>query len=535
MRIFILFIVLTLFFSQSALAEKLCPADQRIIEVESYSKGVHILSENCENIGTFSLGGLYNDKFEKLTFSYPFPWRGTFISLKVGNKIYSNSNNPENGIFLDQYVEKLPHVRGESIVMSWLLPENILVEQVLEAVDTGTKITIRATNQNNEEFTFGVRMHLDTMLGENDGAPIYIPGDDLKSFESEYFGVDLNFRYWKAYNKADDPFIIATGFLEGENLTYPDGIVVANWKKSMRSDWDYKINSSDSILGDSALILYFGSNPVGPGESLSYSTAYVNGEPVLPVSKGDFGITEILTDRVSAKYCSGDNVSVTVDLLSRKTPHEGGLILEVVNKEGQIIYEKSKATGKVNPDSITSVDYVFTIPPDLSKDSLEVKAVLYVLGDQAVDEKTITVLVDNSLCETDSQLVFEFDYMILVYLIIFLVLIILLVFIARTAHTSYINRGDIEVSKIADGELIQVIIKNDTRREIKDCLLLDSISEGVEVNISTAGVHRKGDQLTWNIGKLIPGESVVLEYKLKKPGLISPALFKWDAGEKESQ
>ncbi len=516
-------------------AAEICPPDQRIIEIESRSRGVHILVENCENIGTFSLGGLYGGGFEKLTFSYPIPWRGTFISLKVGDKVYSNSMNPETidvgeGNFLDSFVTELPHVDGEEISMKWLLPENVAVEQILEAIDGGTKITIKATNLGDEVEYLGARIHLDTMLGENDGAPIYIPGDGLKSYESEYYGSKLNCRYWKAYNKADNPSIIATGILEGEGLTYPDGVVIANWKSSMRSAWDYEIDPFVSILGDSALILYYSSQPVEPGETLTFTSTYVNGEPVLPVSKGNFGIAEIVTDRVNARYCPQDNISVKVDILSRKTEHEGRITFKVMDSSGKILYEEDTDSFIVGPDSVESVEFRFKVSDQVSRETLKVVSALYA-GESKIDEKNSELVVDREFCDVAPPGE-GIDWM---SLFLTLIVFLLLMAVIYSVYSYLINRGEVEVTKDVDGELIKVNVSNNTRRELRDCVLKDRIIDGAEVNVKTAGVHRRGNELTWNIGKISPGEDVVLEYKMKKAGLLPPAVFKWDSGEKETE
>ena len=40
-------------------------------ELKNSPEDIHLVVENCTNVGTFSLGGLYQDNWEKLTFLYP--------------------------------------------------------------------------------------------------------------------------------------------------------------------------------------------------------------------------------------------------------------------------------------------------------------------------------------------------------------------------------------------------------------------------------------------------------------------------------
>jgi len=508
----------------------------KAIEVKNYSKGVHILVENCENIGTFSIGGLYNSKFKKLTFSYPFPWRGTFITLMVGNKTYSNSINPDviskdGGNFLDLYTTESPRVDDEKISTKWYLPENIIVEQILEAIDNGTKIIIKATNLNDEEITFGVRIHLDTMLGENDGAPIYIPGDGLKSYESEYHDSKLNFRYWKAYNKVDNPSVIATGILEGDDITYPDRLIVSNWKRSMRSDWYYNINPSVSILGDSAVILYYEPKIIKPKETIYISTAYINGEPILPVYKGNFGIAEIITDRIGRKYCPGDKISIKVDVLSRKRSHKGLLELKIINENDDILYMKTRNTSIVNPDSINSIEFQFNTSSDMFKksvESLQIIAILY-HNNTKIDEKTTKIIIDKTLCTKPSRGI-KIDIFLLIFLFISLIIIC---YICYILYSRFIAMGDVEVTKTIDNDVVRIIVKNKTKRKLRDCVIEDKIEEHSELNIMTAGVIRKGEKLIWNIGVLNPNEHVILEYKIKRGRVLPYTIFRWDGGEKK--
>ncbi|MEA1925008.1 MAG: hypothetical protein U9M95_03975 [Candidatus Altiarchaeota archaeon] len=532
----ILIMVLALILASNTIhAADICPLNERIIEIKDNESGVGMVVENCENIGTFSLGGLYGGEFKKLTFYYPIPWKGTFITLNVDGVLYSNSINPgeislEKENFLDTYVTKLPHRQGDAIRMSWRLPGDVEVEQVLEVAEDGTRISLRATNEGDDRVSFGARLHLDTMLGGNDGAPIYIPGDGLKSYEREYQESELNYRYWKAYNKADNPSVIATGVLKGVNLTYPDRLIVANWKQSMRSSWDYIVKPSTSILGDSALILYYNPTYIEPGETLTHSTSYINGEPILPASKGDFGIAEIVTDKVDGRYCPGECVYIKTDVLSRGTSNEGSLKLRVKNKAGDVLYEKTKETGVVEADSVNSIEYSFKTPKDVSKENLKVTAALY-QNRQEIDNRTTYVLVDGKAC-TKPSIEIKVDWLMP---FVMLVLILILAVTARTSYNYMIERGEIKVTKTAENEEVNVIVENNTRNKLKDCVIEDFIPDGAEVNITTAGVHRRGDKLMWDIGEIPPKEHAILEYRIKKQGILPNAVFRWDLGEMESE
>jgi len=256
----------------------------------------------------------------------------------------------------------------------------------------------------------------------------------------------------------------------------------------------------------------------------------VNGEPVLPISKGDFGIAEIITDKLDAKYCPGENISIKVDVLSRKSAHEGQVELKVVDDSGKFLYLQSKNTAIVNPDSIKSIEFNFKAPYDMSEKSLQLSSILY-SEDEKIDEKSMELVIDESLCPL-TPIGGGIDWMLLFLIGIALLFIIALIYFS---YNYLINRGEVEINKTVDGELIKVTVENNTRRDLRECVLRDAIIDGAEVNVITAGVLRKGEELVWNIGKIPTGGDVVLEYKMKKAGLLPRAVFTWHSGKKETE
>jgi len=275
------------------------------VEIKDPIKGIDVIVENCSNIGTLSIGGIYDGQWERLTYNYPMPWRGTFISVKVGDNIYSNSAQPKSKLSLDGYVVRHPWVEENAITTRWGLPENLMLEQRIEILENIAKIRIKVTNNNPNSLSTGVRLHLDTMLGHNDGAPIYIYGDGLQSYEKEYSESDMGFKYWEAYEREENPNIVSTGAIRDEDLTYtaPSNLILANWKTSMRSAWDYDADNSIPITRDSAVILYYLEEELLPGESKEVVFGYGRGANgtdsvvVIPTTVIPVSTTTIMVDR----------------------------------------------------------------------------------------------------------------------------------------------------------------------------------------------------------------------------------------------
>lgn len=489
-----------------------------ILDLKDETKGIHAVVETCKNIGTFSIGGLYNENWEKLTYFYPSPWEGTFLTITVNDNIYSNSANPDKKILMDPYVAG-SSVAGNKISTKWMLPEKIFVEQILEITKDGVLIHVKTTNENANTADVGLRLHIDTMLGDNDGAPIYVPGDGLKTTEKEYSGSALNFKYWKAYNRQDDPTIIATGIL-GEKLTYPDKIIIANWKKSMHSSWTYEINPEVMITGDSAVILYYNEKPLTENSIREVTTIYGIGEPILPTLI-PFGIADILAGRMAGSYCPNEVLELGIDIANNGRNPDSGLVkIKIEDKNKVVVYSGSKETGTVNPDSVQSIKFDWIIPENISG-SLVVTAQLF--KENPIDEKSLLLNVDPSQCIPEKK---EINLLFLAILAV-LILLILLILI-------YLQIGGVEIRKIREGDTVRVTVINKGRKEINNCIIEDRILGNEEIHVRTIGVQRIGDKLTMNAGRLKPGESATLEYTVKGINVLPRAKVRWDGGWKIS-
>jgi len=493
------------------------------VELKDESKGMHAVMSDCSSIGTFSLGGLYNGGWEKLTYFYPAPWRGTYITVAVDDKLYASSIDPRDGILMDQYLSSKPSIEANKVSVSWMLPERISVTESLELMDNYTLIHITIKNENpGKDFSVGARIHLDTMLGDNDGAPIYVPGDGLLESEKEYSGRDLDFRYWKAYNRIDSANIIATGVLNG-NLTYPDKVVAADWKNSSKSAWDYQVTEGRSILGDSALLLYYNQKALGRGAVREILTGYGSGEPVL---KKVTEITEIVLSDLSGEYCMGEEAVIKADAGSRIF-FSGSIGLEIKDSRGNVVWTGVPQGILIAPESINSTEFLFTVPEDVLYERYSVSARVFDESGGLVDEKSTSFSVNASLCgitEEGGQGGINWALLIL----LFLVLVAIIAFIASR------RRGEVIVKKVKHSEKVILSVYNNSEQTLQKAVFIDKIPEGAEVDILTLSVKRRGTKLTLDLGTIRPGERATLEYRIKGVNVVPRAVFQWSGGEKAS-
>ena len=495
-------------------------------------QGSHISIETCQNIGTFAIGGYYQNQWEKITYNYPKPWPGTYITINIDGKYYASSDHPKDGIQMDPYISLPPKLEGETLTTKWNLPENIQVTQKLMTIENGTKISIIIDNKDTNTHTIAVRAHIDTMVGVNDGAPIYIPGDGLKTTEAEYAGDKLNFKYWKAYNRQDNPSIVATGLIESEGeLTYPIKVLIADWKKSKDTAWNYNTDSARSILGDSAIILYYSIIEAETNSTHKIETGVGSGRPVLPKEKGVFGITEITQGNVHGNYCAGDIVELTVDLLSTKSENNGVLEL-MVSEGGRIAYTSSKETGKVPEDQIKKTTFTFKVPETNKDTSYDTTAILKDKKGTTKNQlsKKSFIQVKQKQCKTKTTPNLKIGF------IAVILTCILFLAIAVIAIISLRGKGEVILTKNVDEHgLVKVTVENKTREDIKKCIVEDGIPSQAELKVSTLAVNRADNKLIWNIGPLKKGDKATLEYKIKGVNVLPPARVRWQGGEEISQ
>ncbi|MFC2162469.1 hypothetical protein ACFLRF_02195 [Candidatus Altiarchaeota archaeon] len=501
------------------------------------SLGMHAVVETCSNIGSFSLGGLYGGVWEKLTYNYPSPWKGTFISVNVDGKVYSTSENPFDSVLMDDYVSSRPGLFDEVLETEWILPENIQVTQSFMNIENNTLVNLSIVNRDSASHVIGVRVHLDTMLGLNDGAPIYIPGHGLRTKEVAYGQNEISFEYWKAYNTPDKPTIVATGLIDPKrSLTLPSQIIVSEWKKSNNAGWQYRPSASQSILGDSAVIIYYDLGIVGPGLKDTVLLSVGGLDPVLPVEKGSFGITEVFTQKISGDYCPGDTVDLIVDVLSEGGAREGIVDISITRRGSEVHKVSRKITAA--DGKVTSVAFLWKIDDEGSLGDAVYTVTAALTEDGKIKDsrsRSDLIRVDHGKCGVrESSAITSVIYSglyILPVIVILAVLFIIIVLLYRSLNRRF--EGEVRVEKSQDNEEVRLVVVNDTGKTMDEVVVEDLIPENSEIAVSTLNVVRKKDRLFWHLGDLKPGAQAILEYRIKDKAIAKNGVVRWLSGEKE--
>lgn len=184
----------------------------------------------------------------------------------------------ERDYIFDDLITDITKISNEKCVITAKV-DDVEVQQILQIENNPSttrkdliSIQYQCTNRSTEKKNIGIRIMMDTMLGENDGSPFKINGDPVTR-EREYRGEGIP-KIFQAMNSLKDPNIVATGYLYYNQAERPDKVQFASWTDIHDSDWEYVVNTSQTILHDSALAVYFDEEPLAAQKTKTVVTRY---------------------------------------------------------------------------------------------------------------------------------------------------------------------------------------------------------------------------------------------------------------------
>lgn len=225
---------------------------------------------------------LYNDK--KPT---------SFTTIRIDERNYKFGS--KKGVFI-----KTMHKYRNSLRSIWKI-RDIEITQDLKLMDGPTsgnqdmvEIKYHIKNNDAKDHNVGLRIMLDTYLGEEDGAPFRIPNKGPIVTETMLKGESIP-TFWYAYDSLVDAKVRAQGIIKKKGVLFPDRVIWTSWSRFEKL-WDFPIEKDRSFgrsgLGprDSAMALYWDTKPMHPGEFFQAQTYYglynltVNGKDMLQAS-----------------------------------------------------------------------------------------------------------------------------------------------------------------------------------------------------------------------------------------------------------
>ena len=239
-----------------------------------------------------------SDDNQPLIYGRPVPWTSYTTLLIDGIPfVFGGESTKKRGNTIYQYGKFISQEVTDETIQTVYQFDQILVKQTLSFLKNPSSqvkdlVTIGYSVQNNDKVThtIGLRIMLDTKLGANDGAPFRL-GTQAVVSEEEFKGNAI-LEYFQVFDSLVSPNVIAQGYFKGihEKTTPIDKISLANWGTLFDSPWDYPLVKGRSFLRegedeqDTALALYFDPQPLSPGQSELYQTAYGLGN--VSVAKG---------------------------------------------------------------------------------------------------------------------------------------------------------------------------------------------------------------------------------------------------------
>ncbi|MFN2363599.1 MAG: hypothetical protein ABR596_04805, partial [Halarsenatibacteraceae bacterium] len=227
-----------------------------------------------------------DDDNKPMIYGRPQPWP-SFTTIKIDGDNYVFGGETERragkGENYGRVIEE-PQIIGVSIITIFEM-NGIEVEQSLmfeRSTTTGlydsTRIEYNMTNSTENSRSVGLRIMLDTMLGENDGAPFRIR-DQAITTDTMFEGDELP-NFYQSFDSLTDPQVTSQGTFIGESVNTPDKVYMSDWGSLADGAWDFNFNPGEEFVRegefeiDSALAMYWDPVEVEPGETLRYSTNY---------------------------------------------------------------------------------------------------------------------------------------------------------------------------------------------------------------------------------------------------------------------
>src|SRR6056297_4195407 len=284
---------------------------------------VIVVNQNDNSQGRFAVettGGAparENDDNKPLIYGRPNPWT-SYTSLWINEERYVFGGRTERRAGDDaKYgnVIQEPTVENNKIITKTSFGD-IIVEQILSIVRSSTtgladsaQIQYRIINQGDQEEKVGLRVMLDTMLGENDGAPFRL-GEDTISTDSLYYNKQLD-DFWQAFDSISDPQVTSQGSFIGPDVSTPDRVYFSDWGSLADGVWDFDFNPGQEFVRkgeyeiDSAMAMYWVPEIIGPGETQTYITKYgLGGITIVPglLSLGVTSPAEVIFDNNNQSF-----------------------------------------------------------------------------------------------------------------------------------------------------------------------------------------------------------------------------------------
>jgi hypothetical protein len=243
----------------------------------------HILASRYFEVGIsptgrFTFGLRKEEQVFDLLFGHPNEFQidgiGTSITtIQIDEKYYLFHTLRELKVSEDK-------LRGEVVFQGKVPEREIEVIQKIQIFDRERDVIhliYEIKNNESKPIQAGIRVMLDTYAGHNDGVPFVLPGN-LHSqkvfFDKEVLFTPSSSSTWENFDTENKGWVYLRNQMIGNQLNPPDRVILANWGKAISSVWDYELDETSLVTGDSAVISYWNPRQIGAGKNYRIATQY---------------------------------------------------------------------------------------------------------------------------------------------------------------------------------------------------------------------------------------------------------------------
>ncbi len=273
---------------------------------------------------------------------------------------------------------------------------DIRVQQIISIVENSStgradnvEIRYAVTNTGTVAHAVGVRIMLDTMLGNNDKAPFRIPGTGDLTTEKEFAGDSIP-QYWQAFDSLTSPKVVSSGNFVSVPIR-PDKVQFTNWHRVYELPWGYEV-SEGTTNGDSAVSIIW-ERTLAAGAREEYVTRYGLSELVqdmeapltLTIASGG----SVLTNAANDAYLPY-TITAYVQNIGNETIDN---VVSTIRLPGELAFVDDQETGIINlgslaPGEIRTIEKTVYVRQPVAVDTVTQFSVS--VSGNGVPEKTLT-------------------------------------------------------------------------------------------------------------------------------------------------
>ena len=134
------------------------------------------------------------------------------------------------------------------------------------------EIKYTLTNNDNKNHSVGVKIMIDTMLGENDFAPFRIPNVGAVETEMSFYGDEIP-EYYQAFDYFENTSVVSFGTFDKISSNKADFVQFIGWPRSNSAKWDVSTKEG-KLIGDSSVVSVWNTKELAPGETRVYKMYY---------------------------------------------------------------------------------------------------------------------------------------------------------------------------------------------------------------------------------------------------------------------